>query len=330
MYISAKRRDVICTERYSQLNSMNNYITYLIIIISFFGCTKNENRIFWVDDINGSNNDFLFLAESTNIKKIEKDSLRFYLTNEEIAFSNTNFKVFQTIYKNEEYIAKILLNSKQDSNGRNYSFEVRTYSQNHRLIDKIEFAAWKKEEEIFCSGSVFNDLKISKSCKGKKNVDIYQITNTGKIVQLNENVSINKIQNKNFELYYSINGYSLDKLERHPVFRIKDSIYSFTNEQIWTIDSEYFEPTGPELIKTGIFRESSKDSIMQIINSINEHEIVILNDELSYWKTHNLSVLNENRTINFEVDYSVESNIHEVLRILNSYIPDNRSKLELF
>lgn len=301
-----------------------------MILILFFGCAENDDRLYWVDYIDGNDRDLLFLAESTNIKYIEKDSLKFYLTNEELAFNNSKFKVFQTIYQSDTFVAKVLFNSKQNSPGRNYSFEVRTYTNNHRLIDKFEFASWKKQEKLFCSGTIFNDLKITKICESKSDPVYYQITNSGSIVQLNNKTIEEETQKNNFELIYSIDGISLDKLERQPVFRIKDSIFTFAYEQIWNLDSEFFEPIEPLIIKRGIFRESSKDSIIQIINLAAKGEVVKINDEYSFWKTHNLIVSNGDTKIKFEIDYSVESDIHEILRIFNSYITENRDKLELF
>ena len=311
---------------------MLKYLIYfkIIFLISFFGCTKNDNRLFWVDDLNGENNGFMFLAESTNIKNIEKDSLKYYLTNEEIAFNNTNFKVFQTIHKSDKFVAKILLNSKQNNLGRNYTFEIRTYSKNHRLIDKIEFACWNENEKIFCFGSIFDDLKISKTCDENNSAFSYQINNAGSIIQLNKNIVYEQKQVNNFELMYSIDGISLDKLDVHPTFRIKDSIFTFTNEQIWILDSDLFDPIEPTIIKYGKFRKSSRDSIIQIMNSIKENKVIKIHDEHSFWMTHNLSVSNGNREIKFEVDYSFDSPVHEILGILNSYIPKNDDKLDIF
>lgn len=157
------------------------YGTVLSILIPFIACESGSKELFWIDAPQGQENDLLFLAESTNLPEIKPDSLIHYLTTEEIfSAEKMTFKDFGVIHEDDRFTVHILLKQGSD-NGRDYTFIVRTFNKDFKIIDSYDLATWIDSEDQYCFGSIDKDLIIVRSCDGGKNKDVRQILDDGRI-----------------------------------------------------------------------------------------------------------------------------------------------------
>ena len=155
-------------------------LSFFIILLT--ACENKERNLFWISEPNGKENDFLFMAESTNIPEIESDSLMLYLTKEEIfSAEKLTFKNFGKIHSDQRFDVHILLKEGSDT-GRNYTFIIRTFDSNFKIIDSYELASWIDSINSRCYGSIDENLIINRSCENGINNDVRQIINDGRIV----------------------------------------------------------------------------------------------------------------------------------------------------
>ena len=159
----------------------------IFIILSFFiilltACENKERNLFRISEPNGQENDFLFMAESTNVREIGLDSIMFYLTLEEfVSAEKLTFKNFGKIHSNQRFDVHILL-KEGSGKGRNYTFIIRTFDSNFMIIDSYELASWIDSENLRCYGSIDENLIINRSCENAINNDVRQILSDGRIV----------------------------------------------------------------------------------------------------------------------------------------------------
>jgi len=164
-----------------------HYSKLIIFLLLFSNCNEKKDLIFWVDKPTKNRNDFLFLAESTNVKPIPKDSLKYYLSpheidelaSSELSENRPVFKAFQKIHKANAFNAIILFRSEPNDLGRSYKFIIRTYDTLHRLIASYDLARWNEGLGEFCYGKIDSDLIIERSCNGEK--QLCKIDSLGKI-----------------------------------------------------------------------------------------------------------------------------------------------------
>lgn len=164
---------------------MRNSIQILTLaLFSLFTCCDGGNKnIFWISGTEGHNSDFIFMVESTNVLPIHADSLIYYLTNQELqSLEKLTFKNFGKISENETFKAIVLLKEKIDS-ARNYTFIIRTYNTEFKVIDSYDLATWVDSENRYCFGSINDELIIQRSCDEGKEKNILQILNDGRIVE---------------------------------------------------------------------------------------------------------------------------------------------------
>ena len=161
-----------------------NKLPLILLITCFLGCNETGDKLFWISDNDGQRSNFLFLAESTNIPILKGDSLKLFLTPEEVkstAIDSTTFKDFGKIYDGQKFKVHILLLS-METVGRFYCFIIRTYDNEYKIIDDYELAAWTESEKQYCFGSINKDLVIERKCNYKETSDLMQITDEGKII----------------------------------------------------------------------------------------------------------------------------------------------------
>lgn len=159
---------------------MNTIFKILLISITILTACQNEDKkLFWISENKGHINDFIFIAESTNKPYISYDSLLYFLTNEEIlSAKKLMFKNFGKIYSNNEFDVYILLKEGSDS-GRDYTYIIRTFTKNYRIIDSYDLAYWIDSKNLYCVGSIDQNLIIKRICKQNEEVKI--INKEGKI-----------------------------------------------------------------------------------------------------------------------------------------------------
>lgn len=156
----------------------------IILMTLFTSCGADEQYLFWIEEPGRQENDFLFMAESTNVLPIGRDSLSYYLTKEEIGIAEKlTFKNFGVIHENENYRAIALLKEGSDP-GRDYTFIIRTFDQQFKIIGSYELAKWMDFEQQYCFGSINTDLVIRRTCAEGKETDAQQIGKDGRIVAI--------------------------------------------------------------------------------------------------------------------------------------------------
>ena len=155
-------------------------ISFLIIVLT--ACESEEKNLFWISEPKGQENDFLFMAESTNVPEIKSDSLIYYLTKEEIVSAEKlTFKNYGKIHSDNEFEVYVLLKEVSDK-GRDYTFIIRTFDKEFKIIDSYELASWIDSENLRCYGSIDENLIINRSCENAINNDVRQILSDGRIV----------------------------------------------------------------------------------------------------------------------------------------------------
>ncbi len=150
-----------------------------LILLGLLNSCNEEKKIFWISETKGQVNDFIFMAESTNVPTI--DSIG-YLTMEELVSAELlTFKKFGTIHENETFKVIVLLKEGTDT-GRDYTFIIRTFDKAFNIIDSYELANWIDSENRYCFGSINEDLIIKRKCKYEEGEDVHQILMDGRIV----------------------------------------------------------------------------------------------------------------------------------------------------
>lgn len=161
--------------------------TLYSLLLILCQCESSPQKLFWIDPPKGERNDFLFMAESTNVAKLPTDSLEYYLTSKEIIERDSFiFKKFGKIYENELFSLQILLKTKEDS-ARDYTFVLRTLHPQGGIIDSYDLAIWRYEEQQFCYGYVTEQLEVIRTCENNTKTHL-QILPNGKIVPFPSNV----------------------------------------------------------------------------------------------------------------------------------------------
>jgi len=161
-----------------------NKLVWIPLALILLNCGGTKDKLFWIDQTKQHENDFLFLAESTNIKKLKTDSLTLFLRKVEFASYDsvtTSYKNFGQIYKGDKFKVFVLLRS-INTQGRDYTFLIRTFGNDWKLIDDFELGNWNEATKKFCVGSINKQLIIERKCDGKVTTDIMQITDEGKIL----------------------------------------------------------------------------------------------------------------------------------------------------
>lgn len=156
---------------------------FLIIsgCLIMLSCNPFADKIFWISAPDNQRNDFLFMAESTNVLPIPSDSLSYFLTDTEIfSAEKVVYKNYGEVYKNDSFKVNILFRIGAKF-GRDYQFIIRTYSNDFKVIDSYELASWVESNESYCFGSLSKDLIIEKECYNELEEEIARIKSNGEI-----------------------------------------------------------------------------------------------------------------------------------------------------
>jgi hypothetical protein len=160
----------------------------ILLTVNLLSCEKRKEKLFWISGTTNKSrdqlHDLLFMTESTNVEILKVDSLKLFLRAEEFAVldsASTRFKNFGQIYEGDKFRVFVLMRS-IDTYGRNYSFIIRTFDKDWKVIDDFILATWDEREKVLCFGSIDKDLIIERRCDSKETLDIMQITNEGRII----------------------------------------------------------------------------------------------------------------------------------------------------
>jgi hypothetical protein len=176
---------------------------FLVLILTFISCQSDSDKLFCINENSESKDDFMFVAESTNILPISSDSVRMFLkwdeiretkylesqiyTNDTILPSPVIFKDYGEIYKSDKFKLHVIFRDGNDTISRDYKFILRTYSLDWNIIDSYDLAVWNKKIDKYCIGSINKKLIIEKNCNNSEYSEIMQILENGKIVMTSFN-----------------------------------------------------------------------------------------------------------------------------------------------
>lgn len=132
---------------------------------------------------------------------------------------------------------------------------------------------------------------------------------------------------KTFNLYYSYSGLGSGMGSMQPTFRVTGKNFVYTSEQ----NSYYGKPDKkPENICEGTLRNSSIDSILNLVKDIKDTLVYKTNVGIKSGGIHNISVKYEKINLTFRLHNASDSTAQKIVDILNSNIPADKQKLWLF
>lgn len=164
-------------------------------------CNSESDKLFWINDNTNQKSDLLYMAESTNVLPISTDSIKFYLKNSEIVetrllesnISITDgtettkppvFKNFGKLHQSDKFNLFVIFRDGMNIKGRDYQFILRTYDNNHKIIDSYIIAKWNKGKDEYCFGELKKNLDIIKECDKGRSIEKYRILESGKFKKI--------------------------------------------------------------------------------------------------------------------------------------------------
>ena len=142
----------------------------------------------------------LYLTESANIFPFDDENLKDFLLKEKLntaleTYIDSSFTepiIRKTQYYPYErlvtknYVLLIINKRRNQSKGRNYEFDVRTYTFDGQLIDYITLAKWDDDNEQYFGGWIMPEMQIKREFDNEK-VEYFEIKENGKIVKKDTN-----------------------------------------------------------------------------------------------------------------------------------------------
>lgn len=136
---------------------------FWIILGLGFGCNQIPD-LFFISD----REDFIYMAESTNIPPLSIDSISFYFNNNIEQKPGCIYKNFGVIENNRFYSVNILLINDTTLNKRKYEFLLITYNVKHEVIDSYSFASLDDNTNRLCVGRINSYLTIFTKCDNEE------------------------------------------------------------------------------------------------------------------------------------------------------------------
>lgn len=147
----------------------------------------------------GDYNDYssiLYLIESANVAPFDDKHLHYFLTEEELktsleTFINPTFtdpitrKIQYYPYERlvtDNYVLLFINKRINDSIGKNYQFDLRTYTLEEKMIANFPLAKWDDENQLYYGGWLLPNNLIKRAFDNGA-VDYYQTKENGEIVK---------------------------------------------------------------------------------------------------------------------------------------------------
>ena len=142
----------------------------------------------------------LYLTESANIFPFDDENLKYFLSKEELntaleTYIDSSFtdpitrKVQYYTYERlvtKNYVLLIINKRRNQSNGRNYEFNVRTYTFEGQLIDKLTMAKWDDDSEQYFGGWIMPEMLVKRQIDNGE-IEHFEIKEDGKIIKKDAN-----------------------------------------------------------------------------------------------------------------------------------------------
>jgi len=144
----------------------------------------------------------LYLTESANIFPFDDENLKYFLTDEEQKTAHEiyvdssftepiNRKVQYYPYERlitKNYVLLFINKRVNKSKGRNYQYDVRTYTFDGELISNHSLAKWDDDNEIYFGGWIMPDMIIKREFDNGK-IEYFKIAENGKIIKIDADKS---------------------------------------------------------------------------------------------------------------------------------------------
>ncbi len=163
--------------------------------ISYFSDIKRLPKGFTLGDFQDYNS-ILYLTESANIFPIDDKNLKLFLTDHELesvfeTFNDSSYTdpIIRKVryYPHERLVTEnyvlLLINRRNNySQGRDYTFIVRTYDFVGNIISSMKLAVWNDEKGEYYSGMIMPNMKI-KIEYAENRQEYFEVQKNGKITK---------------------------------------------------------------------------------------------------------------------------------------------------
>ena len=161
-------------------------VLFLFSVVFLAAC-QTEKPIFHIYGPDGHRNDFLYMAESTNVPPVARKAMMAFLSPAEIVESEEIvYKHFGMIHQAAQFNLRVFLKigNRWD---RDYQFLLRTYTREGKFIDSFVLAEWVTETKSYCFGELYLDMVIHQSCEeGQSFRPVARIQEDGRFVRIND------------------------------------------------------------------------------------------------------------------------------------------------
>lgn len=134
-------------------------------------------------------------------------------------------------------------------------------------------------------------------------------------------------QKELFNLWYSFAGLGSNMGSLQPTFKVLGLEYIYKLEQNSSFSGEFDEK--PEFICQGKLRQTSIDSIFNLVKNIQDSVIYNTNIYISSGGIHYITIKYKTKDIAFTLHNATDTTAQKIVDILNSNIPKNKKKLWL-
>ncbi|MBI3133333.1 MAG: hypothetical protein HYZ14_01550 [Bacteroidetes bacterium] len=126
----------------------------------------------------------------------------------------------------------------------------------------------------------------------------------------------------NFHLIYCFAGMGANFGTRKQYFEVKDSMFVFSMKQNSSFEGQAPLPT--DTLNTGYFRNTTKDSVLQIIQGLEDSIITKRNLEVSSGGIVTLTLNYDGHKTLFSLHNCYDDRAQQLVELLNTYIPGNQ------
>lgn len=133
-----------------------------------------------------------------------------------------------------------------------------------------------------------------------------------------------------FEFSYMFTGFGYNEGEMFSVLKVVGNHYIHTKEQDSSLIGKIYNE--PKFVSEGFIRETSIDSILEIIHELKDSLVYRVNDnfELDSGGIHTISIRNDSTNVKFMLHNVSDSSALKLIEIINSNLPNGFDKLWLF
>jgi hypothetical protein len=131
-----------------------------------------------------------------------------------------------------------------------------------------------------------------------------------------------------FKLYYTYAGIGSNSYSAFPAFSVENGKYWYSLRQDGFITQK--ERKKPDTLFSGLFREGSRDSVINMVKGIKDTLVHRSNPGILSGGIDFINISNDSIKIAFELFNASDSSGEKIVNLLNSYIPAGYTKLSLF